>query len=412
MLLNDRSIGACAESSALSWEFFCSFEDVRHLQPQWDDSAARLGGSIYMTFDWCRIWWQFYGERKALRLFVWRVNERIVGLLPIYIETVRLGLIRLKVARLVGANIPPKVFDPPLDPAFAETIFEQLFKRLLAEDGCDLVSLGPISERLNLAEPLQRACKLRHDLTRNLESLRGVHSVFELPANMEAYYGALSKNERKNRRKYELRLLKKEYETRVEVITELSKAESEFECFAQQHAAQWAAEGKTGHFGAWPKALEFNRALVRAQAALNRVRFVRIVANEEVIANQYTYAFGDRYYWELPARAIAPKWDRFSLGPTGLVTLIERGIEEGKRYLEGGLAHYDYKIRLGAREYGAFTFRVRRCGAQVGLKLAIFILFRKAMEFGYHKLWYRRIAPRLPPAFWRPQWRLWLQFDF
>jgi CelD/BcsL family acetyltransferase involved in cellulose biosynthesis len=142
------------------------------------------------------------------------------------------------------------------------------------------------------------------------------------------------------------------------------------------------------------------------------MRFIRIVANGEVIANQYTFAFGDRYYWELPSRAVDPKWERFSLGPTGIVTMIEKGIEEGKNCLEGGLAHYDYKVRLGAKEYTALTFRVAASSARARRNLAIYSFVRNGLSLVYHKLWYRRVAPRLPSFFWRPQWMLWLRLDF
>jgi hypothetical protein len=32
--------------------------------------------------------------------------------------------------------------------------------------------------------------------------------------------------------------------------------------------------------------------------------------------------------------------------------------------------------------------------------------------YGYHKIWYRRIAPRLRAFAHRPQWSLWLRLDF
>jgi CelD/BcsL family acetyltransferase involved in cellulose biosynthesis len=229
---------------------------------------------------------------------------------------------------------------------------------------------------------------------------------------MDDYYASLSKNERKNRRKYELRLLKKEFETQVHVETDAAKMSEEFERFALQHAEQWAAEGKTGHFGAWPRALEYNRALVKAQSAAGRLRFIRIIANGEVIANQYTFALGDRYYWELPSREVDPKWERFSLGPTGIVTMIEQAIKEGIKVIEGGLAHYDYKLRLGATEHNVFTFRILSAKPATRVRFAFFSFVRTCWSYAYHKVWYRRIMPRLPRAFWRPQPDQWLRLDF
>ena len=66
--------------------------------------------------------------------------------------------------------------------------------------------------------------------------------VFHLPDDMEAYYSALSKNERKNRRKYDLRLLKKEHDTRVDVVSDAASISEEFEHFAEQHLRRPRAE--------------------------------------------------------------------------------------------------------------------------------------------------------------------------
>jgi CelD/BcsL family acetyltransferase involved in cellulose biosynthesis len=206
--------------------------------------------------------------------------------------------------------------------------------------------------------------------------------------------------------------LRKEYSVRVDVLTEWREAEAEFERFVEQHTRQWRAEGKPGHFGAWPKAREFNRALVQAHAKLGRVRFIRLFANDEVIAGQYAYAFGDAYYWELPSREVDAKWERFSLGPTAIVVMIETAMNEGKARLEGGLAHYDYKLRLGAKEHAVKTWRIYRSRPAVRLKIFAYGLLRDALQLVYQKLWRRRLAPHLPPRFWRPQWSRWLGLDF
>jgi len=228
---------------------------------------------------------------------------------------------------------------------------------------------------------------------------------------MEEYYGALSANERKNRRYY-LRLLKKEYETNVEVISDPAWVVREFDRFAEQHKRQWVAQGQSGHFGGWPRALEFNRSLVEAQGKLGRVRFIRILANGEVISSHYSFAFSDKYFWELPARAVDPKWARFGLGHIAVVIKIAEAITEGMCRMEAGLAHYDYKTRLGAKEYSVVTFRIVAAGILARARFALFSLLRACVCLVYQKVWYRRVMPRLAPFFTGPQWRWWLRLDF
>jgi hypothetical protein len=412
-MLLEEPVGISAHSKkVLDLQVLDDFDAVPITLDHWDERVAALGGAVYMSFDWLRTWWQFYAGGRHLRLFLFSAEKCVVGIIPIYIDTLSLGPLKLRVAKLVGACVPPKVFNPPIDEAWADQIYQEILAYLLKNDRCDVISLGPVSELQNSFKALEKAARTQPELIGKLDTVKGVHSVFWSPASMDDYYASLSKNERKNRRKYELRLLKKEFDTRVEIVSESNLVDAEFERFAVQHAVQWKAEGKTGHFGAWPRALEFNRALVRAQARHGRLRFIRIVANGKIIANQYAFAFGDVYYWELPSREVTPDWDRFSLGPTGIVTMIEAGLNEGITRIEGGLAHYDYKVRLGAKEYAATMLRISAASRSARFKLRMFGALHACLSVLYHKIWYRRVVPRLPSFFWRPQWSLWLRFDF
>jgi len=152
--------------------------------------------------------------------------------------------------------------------------------------------------------------------------------------------------------------------------------------------------------------------LVRAMCPLGRVRLLRIWAGDQVVAGMYLFAWGKRWFAELPARAIGPSWDRLSLGPTGIVVMIGEGVKEGVERVEGGLGHYDYKVRLKAVEHPVWVYRFAAPGLMSMLKRASAAVLQAALRIGYHKLWYRRIQPRLPAAFRRPQWRLWLRHDY
>jgi CelD/BcsL family acetyltransferase involved in cellulose biosynthesis len=391
----------------------CSFEELPVSPTEWDAAVERLGSGIYMTHDWLRTWWQLYAGKDLLRLFVFRQAGQIVGLLPIYLARVGLWPWRLVVARLVGANIPPKVFDPPLDPGCAQACVRQAVHHLVQADGCGLVSLGPVSEEYT---PFREVAVGWEEPYSGLSIRRrsaGVHSVFKLPARIEDYMSSLGRNEQKNRRKYELRLLVREHSVRVEILSgPASQLMTAFEEFVVLHTRQWEAEGMPGHFAAWPDGLEYNRSLMRVLAPLGRVRLLRIWAGDEIVASQYAFAWGERWFWELPARAIGPSWDRFSLGPTGIVVMISEAIKEGVKGIEGGLGHYDYKLRLKAVEYPVWVYRFTAPGLDSMLRRASAAVLQAALRLGYHKLWYRRIQPRLPAAFRRPQWRLWLRHDY
>ena len=371
----------------------------------------RLGSSVYMSFDWVRIWWRFYGAGKQLRLFIFTAEDQIVGVVPLCLERIGLGPLAFKVARLVGSNIPPKVFDPPVDHHLARQIWSEIAQQLFAVDGCDLLSLGPVCEHHQGSAALAEVRGNHPELVSRVETVPyGVHTEFALPQTIDAYFESLGKSERK-KRQYELRLLRKECMVTTDSVSEPVAALAEFKRFVPQHTTQWNADGKPGHFGAWPGALEFNEELVKAQATLGRVRFSRIIADGQVVSVQYCFAFGSTWFWELPSREIGPKWDRLSLGPAGAITMLEAAIQEGRTRVEGGLGHYPYKLKLGAAEHPVKILRVFGKGKAARVRHALFNSSRLCLLYGYHKLWYRRLTPRLPEAFRKPQARLWLRFD-
>src|SRR5205807_9591572 len=122
-----------------------SFKGTESWRGQWDDANHEFGGSIYMSYDWSRTWWEFYGAGKELRIFLFYADEKLVGIVPIYIDRIGFKPFEFAVARLVCANIPPKAFNPPVHPGWAESIFDCILTHLLERDRCDLISIGPVS---------------------------------------------------------------------------------------------------------------------------------------------------------------------------------------------------------------------------------------------------------------------------
>jgi CelD/BcsL family acetyltransferase involved in cellulose biosynthesis len=389
-----------------------SFEGSGLPREKWDEAVVQTGGSVYMSYDWCRTWYRFYAPGKDLRIFVCSVEDEIVGILPVYIDAIGPGPLQFKVARLVGANIPPKAFNPPVRPECAEFMFEAVCAQLLQQDECDLVSIGPVCETRELLKHFENASRKQPMLaTLVTRSAAGVHTLFRLPATMDEFFAAMDKDERK-KRKYEMRLLNRDSSISKDVLSSPAEVEAEFQRFAHLHALQWRDKGKLGHFGSWPKATEYNFALLGELAQCDRVRFVRILSGGNVISSQYAFVFGNQCYWELPARAMDREWNRFSLGTTGFFALVEQAIKERKSFMEAGLAHYDYKQKLNGTEHNLEVLRMVRNRFRSKLSFRFYWLLRKCLEFLYHKVWYARISPRLPASFRKPIWSFWLRLDF
>ena len=64
------------------------------------------------------------------------------------------------------------------------------------------------------------------------------------------------------------------------------------------------------------------------------------------------------------------------------------------------------------RNTATLTFRIVGAKPLARARFALFSFLRNCWSYVYHKLWYRRIMPRLPRGLWRPQSKAWLRLDF
>src|SRR5205809_55645 len=107
----------------IAYSVYSSFHDIAHLQADWDAFVEAADGDIYLTFDWCRIWWEFYGTRRQLRLYLFYKEGRLVGLIPTFHETQWIGPVWLTIAKLIGSDSPPCMVNPPVRLDLAAAMF-------------------------------------------------------------------------------------------------------------------------------------------------------------------------------------------------------------------------------------------------------------------------------------------------
>ena len=81
-------------------EVFQSFDDAKALQKEWDEFIARIDGEIFLTYDWCRIWWKYYGRGRDLKIFVMRQDGAIIAILPVFLEKLGIAPFGLRVVQV------------------------------------------------------------------------------------------------------------------------------------------------------------------------------------------------------------------------------------------------------------------------------------------------------------------------
>jgi CelD/BcsL family acetyltransferase involved in cellulose biosynthesis len=304
------------------------------------------------------------------------------------------------------------VFDPPVAKEWSAEIWSSVVRHLLDRDGCDIASLGPVSETYKALEALKQTtlnCPLPGVLGALIE--RDVHTVYYLPKSIDDLLASIDSKERKVRRK-KLRDLEAKGPLRIDVVKDAVRLEKEFPAFVQQHTSQWEAEGRPGHFHAWPRAREFHNELVKTMAKLQRVWLMNLFVGEQKIVGQYCFSFGKHLYAELPSRVIGPEWERLSLGCSSQVKLLEAAIAEGFETMESGLGHYEYKVLLGGREHRVVNARFQTNSSSSRLRTKACLAMRNLLVLASQKLWYQRISPHLPKVFRSGQSETAITFDF
>jgi CelD/BcsL family acetyltransferase involved in cellulose biosynthesis len=387
---------------------FHSFSEAEPFRSAWNELVLRSGADIYQTYDWCRIWWQHYGDRRQLHLLLCFSGEELVGVIPAFIENLGLGLARVRVSKLVGSDYTLNLCNLPILPDSLPMVVSRAIHHFLGEHHCDLFLLGPLSGPAARVAELITVGQNEHECVAKVESLGdSCNTYIKLPSTFDEYLKAIGKQQRGNLNRT-ISQFSKAHKVVFDVVTAPEKMAAEFEGFCRLHNAQWRAEGKLGHFGDWPEAENFNRELIRALGGQGMVRFHRILANDQVVSCQYNFVFGNTNYWRLPARVFAPEWDRLSFGRMGLAKMIEASIAEGQHTIEGGRGHYAYKLQMGGREWPLRTIQFMRHGPGVSARVRMFKAFATLLNIFYYKVLFCRLAPRFP-ALRRPLWRIWIR---
>jgi hypothetical protein len=183
----------------LSFRALHSFADAESLRPTWNELVLRYGADVYQTFDWCQLWWRHYGARRQLHLLLYFSGEELVGVVPAFAETLWLGPVRLRVAKLVGADFSLHLCNLPVDPDALPSVVSSTIRYFLGQQRCDLLLLGPLSGPCARLDEILAAGIQEGALVEKAEALgTSCNTYFKLPATFSEYEKAIGKQQRGN----------------------------------------------------------------------------------------------------------------------------------------------------------------------------------------------------------------------
>ncbi len=378
-------------AEALTMEVYTDFASCG-LAQAWDAFVERVSGDIFLTFDWQRIWWKYYGRGRSLRVYIFRVGEEWVGLVPMFTETVRLGPLWVRRAKMVGSDYSfghfrPAIVTDCLGPVLG-AMLEDL-RRL----GCDQVLLGPLAGRYEYGETLREALSKMIGAKFTCRQLRYPQTYYKLADDYEQWLRGLKTSHRKSVRKEYRRLENQTISFTIEFAGE-ERLEEMFDEFVRLHQQNWNEQGKLGHFGDWPHSAAFHSELARAQIKKERLRLMRIGFSDGSCGYAYNYRCGDMYYEYLSARTFDSP-EGVSMGRVIHAETVKRCAIESVKWIDSMQGRYDHKSELEGRCLPQRLLVLEGRGAGRRIRIGLFRLAAELVHLLYYKLYFCRLATHL-----------------
>ncbi len=366
-----------------------SFEEVQSLREQWDSLVERLDGDIFSSFDWCFIWWKYFGEGRQLEIYIATSGDEIVAVLPLFREMIHWGPFSLRVIRMIGSDHCGARCNLVVDHQYIIPVTNALMKNLDCNGGWDVFHIGYLLDYFQTSQSFVDA--LQHcEETGRVDFNDNVYTnmVFNIPDTFEKYLKNLSLKERRNIRRDE-RQLKQMVPVVSHQPVDKSELNHAFSRLISLHYQYWLGRGKLGHFGDWPKVEQFHRDLAEVLLDKGRLVFVEVLTNGKLQATEYGVRFGKRVHWIIGARS------QNTTSRIGFCALLRLAIQMGATQIDALIGHYDYKRRLGAKVTYLKAITVFPRNRTSYLRFHLFKCVTWLICLVYFRIWFWRFAPFL-----------------
>jgi CelD/BcsL family acetyltransferase involved in cellulose biosynthesis len=336
------------QANAVQIKIVESARDFAALENEWErlqkDAAS---SSVFASFDWQHLWWKSYGRGK-LRVLVALSAGVPIGILPLYIDPVRMMRLPVRLLRFVGTggDTWPDDLGPILAKGRETEAARELARAVMELGGWDVLTLTDMDPACAFTAEIKRAANA--GWMRCLEGRSERITYTELPATWDAWLGSLHRD-----RRYRIRNVRKKinakHQVRFFVWKDAATLDQGVDRLVQLHNKRWSEAGESHGFST-PEYVGFHRAVMHACQARDRLRLYCLEIDGQVAAIYYFYRFRDRVY--LMQSGFDPDFSDVKPGQALLGYVIEDAIGEGHKVLDFLRGDHRYKdeIATGERE--------------------------------------------------------------
>jgi hypothetical protein len=380
--------------NSISVQKYHGIDEIACMQQEWDEFMESVSAEIQFSFDWCRLWFNYYGVNRHPLFYIFKRNNSICGILPLFFENLWVGPFRVGVLKIIGSDFLPITLSIPVQHDVIPDVIEIFLNEIgNSKFNWDLLLLGPICGRYDSLTVLEEAFKKYNGNKYNIWcNQAGVQTYIKLAENWDDQLATLPKNHRKEiKRKYD-RLLNDGNAIEA-VYADNDNFDNIFDEFVITHQKYWNNKNRPGHFGAWPKAREFHRDIALKQLKLNRLRLYQLNVNGNCIGYKYLYKFGATYYCFLYGRKGVEHKDKYDFARIDFGVSVKHAIEENVKWLDLMRGEYEQKKQLGGQLYPVRQLFVIKKRLPSVLRFRIVHYCAYLYDICYYKIWRARIAP-------------------
>lgn len=330
-------------SSSVTLSVVLDASGFDQLEAAWIElQSATPDSSIFLAWDWQRLWWKHYGEHRQLCIVVARHGDRVVGLLPLYLETHRKagGLFKARKLRQVGVGGDTAPDDlgalllPGLEHEACAAMSRFVARELRQWDMLDWTDLPPGSPLAAAAPQSLRAAGFRVQC-----ALAEPITCGPLPGDWETYRKGLSRNRREtlSRKRRRFEALPGARMRMVESAAELAPA---FERLVELHQLRWSGRTELPAFST-PQYRGFHWDLMKALLAQGQLRLLSLELEGRTIAMIYGMQYKGRFCFF--QSGFDPAHAQLSPGDVLMGYAVELAIEKGCGIFDMLKGDHEYK---------------------------------------------------------------------
>lgn len=331
----------------------------------WDSLLSdSVTSNVFLTYDWMRTWWDYYGDNKAVIILIAEDKKGICGIAPLYIAKERTVFgIYEKVIRFigdegVGSDFLEMIIHPRRLVDTITAIFEYLWKEIEWDRMC-LQSVDGYSPCHTIL--FIKAERMGAVVRRNIHN---ICPVMVLPESLAEFNLQHDRGFKHTIVQKDLRNIKKDFpDIKFEDVGIDDDVSEYIEHFFALHEERWKLSGQSGNFYDKRKRA-FYRKIAQIMLPKKRLRLSYLYFDNKIEMIEFGLVYADSYYFL--QSGISTKGLRYEAGKIlsyllfndmmGKYKQIEllRGDELYKYYL-GCMNRYTLKIDIAKSLMGRLS---------------------------------------------------------